>query len=191
MNLKKGMILLSVLLLFCLSFITVVVGFMFFLDPPIGETTETDPKALGNYNNYVENALLSDFKGSLPTAGAPGRNDQRYLYWYGCSVFGDPQFCVNLTSRFEDATAFNTEWARIEELSVCFEEISDKEKIYFINGTSENISKLLDDEIFDGTPYQFEIVIVNSELQSMEYFSAFLWEGQTRTPFIEEFFNKV
>ena len=191
MNLKKGMILLSVLLLFCLSFIIVVIaGFILFFDPSIGETTKTDPKALGNYNHYVENVLLSDLKGLLPSESTSDRNDQSYLYWYSGSL-GGSQFCIALNSQFEDEAAFDAERARIEALSAHSEEISDEEKIYYIKGTAENISNLLDDEVFDGIHYQFEIAIVNSESQSVEYFTAYVIEGLMRTPFIEEFFNKV
>ena len=141
------------------------------ISPMIGEVDVEDPTEYLECGAYVLELLRSEYAGTLPDA-LPSDAEAAYWYHYACALFGDPEFSIYLKLRYHDPDGYARERERIAEGA----QLPDS-GIFLVSGTDEDVEEYLDDQIFDGKSYNFEVVRFEEESLTVEYYAAKLWDG--------------
>lgn len=174
-------------LFFSIPFLLVVACVFFHLiEFPLGRESITDSAQYLEVNHYVEAALTDSFRGALPEKIPALAEVEIYNYSYSCAVFGNPEFCIILQVRFNDANEFAEERNRLFLLSADKSAPHEFSKI-FLKGSPEEIRAYLDDYPQDGTRYAFEIVQVNELQKTILYFVSQTYDGQRENTAVTSF----
>lgn len=154
-------------------------------DPPIDSTVITDANYYGQFNEYVEKAIKSDFKGALPSKLPEDANVTAYYYEYYCASLGDPNFCINLKIDANSTDLYFDEKERLGLMSSYILTDSVGKEYYLVNANMDDIEYYMDSEILDGLWYCFECVVFDDSSNSIEYLSALLWDSAEKIECVE------
>ena len=145
--------------------------------PPVGEARSDDSLHYLECNDYVLSILGNSYVGILPSE-IDEQGKPEYHYRYSCAVFGDPNFSIFLSMKYDDEEEYNKEIARIDHL---MNECTNTELIcdstYILTGAKQDIEKALDDQIYDGLRFNFEIVHCDEQNLKVWFYLAQIWDG--------------
>lgn len=140
--------------------------------PPMGYENVTDPEKYMEVNWFVNKELNDYFEGSMPKEIPKQSNNVHYYYHYSAGILGDPSFLLDLSLVYNSDTLYSSENTRLG--SLCHGNITTTNgcKYYLIQFKKEDLQNYMDDEIYDGLSYNFEIAAANDLQKSIEYLSA-------------------
>ena len=145
--------------------------------PPIGKTRSDDSLHYLECNDYVLNVLKDYYVGILPSK-IDVQGKLEYHYRYSCAILGDPNFSIFLSMKYDDEDKYNEEIARIEHLvnaHTTAELLCDS--TYILTGTKQDIEKALDNQIYNGLRFNFEIVHCDEQNLKVWFYLAQVWDG--------------
>lgn len=176
-------------ILFVLMMAAVVLSIWFVeLDPPAITEKRTGAENYCRYNRFVMDYIQKWLDGILPDE-LPERAQIDYEYRYHCALLGGPEFVVRLEVVFEDSDLYVQEKERLRIANMDTKQTGT----YFLNGSYEDLSACVDEEVFDGRMYNFGIVRFEEERNCIGYCVALLEDAQGRTvefSIIEQFVGR-
>lgn len=132
-------------------------------------------KIFGNWNESTDNILEEQFYGFLPEKSTAEKYGQNYYYKFVQAVLGDANFVIYIDIVLPDTTTFENLCSQYELNSK--EMITlDNQEFYFIQCIPESVSEYLDDKIYDGMYYNFEIIAINRSNYTISFLSAHVWD---------------
>lgn len=133
----------------------------------------TSKEKYGQWNDEVKNLLNSDFKGSLPNKSLVDKYCMEYHYTYDHAPAGDPAFNIYADLHIDDINDFSDEIIRFSN----YDFVNKNGIIYYlINFNSEDLNELLNNEIYDGMYFVFEVAAVDEQKQEIRYLSSYVWD---------------
>ncbi|MBP3538644.1 MAG: hypothetical protein J6J62_02245 [Oscillospiraceae bacterium] len=139
----------------------------------LGKTLKAD--SYGDWGRKTKAILSENFNGFLPEVAVAQNYGQNYYYKYKQAPLGDANFVIYIEIALPDDAAFNNFLAGYEIDSIESRSMSN-ETVYFIQGDAESIAEYLDDEIYDGMYYNFELISVDKNSLTVEFLSAQVWD---------------
>ncbi|MGN0478246.1 MAG: hypothetical protein ACI4GO_02315 [Hominenteromicrobium sp.] len=146
-------------------------------DPPVGKTETTGISRYGNYDSFAAEKLNTEFAGCLPEKVPDGSMDTDYFYTYQCALFGDPSFAVRLNVTFQSRESYEAELARIQALPCKSVSSLEGRSLYVLNGDQTDAERYLDEEIYDGLFFVFELAAADDKTWTIQYLSGRWWDS--------------
>ena len=127
------------------------------------------------WENSTKRILSESFSDSLPSNEAASQYGQSYYYKSAKALFGDKQFVIMVTLKFDDTASYEKELAKYKDAD-SHPTISDGTMYYALQYSEAFASEYLNDEIDDGVYYDFEIVSANNNDLTIRYVNAHVWD---------------
>lgn len=146
----------------------------------------------GLWSSSTKSILREDFTSSLPDEQTVCNYGKTYYYTSTQGLLGDLNFVINVVLQFDDKANYESELSKYTILCQDVIEKTDNTLHYVIQGSSEQATEYLDDKVYDGMFYNFEIVSANLEDHSISYINAHVWDyysDQILTECLQQIYN--
>ena len=146
------------------------------------KNNNTNINDYGHWSNAVKSVLNEDFDKSLPDEQTVCAYGETYYYNKKQGVLGDLNFVIYVVLQFDDKTSYESELSKYTRL--CIDNDNNVAKTedtlhYVIQGSTKNALEFLDDKIYDGMFYNFEIISASPEDFSITFVNAHVWDYST------------
>lgn len=171
------------LALFIIIFLLSIVAALIIWIGPRAESTN-----LSDYGEWIgatERILNQDFHGTLPSKEAMEEQGVDYYYKYYEAMGGDPNFLIYVELSFPDRASFETEVAKYAPFSA-ISVMTGEERVYPIQFSEADIQGFLDEKIYDGMYYSFEIAAADGKSFTLRILNARLWDYCGKPELIEK-----
>ena len=143
----------------------------------------------GDWNDRTKAILAKQFEGILPNNISEQKNIQSYHYKFSQAVFGDENFVICVGLQAPDETAFDKYVDNYaSELTSSFSQ--DDMTYYLFQYSSESVADYLDERIYDGAFYNFEIALVSKNDLTIQILAAHVWDYY-RDEVLVDFLTKI
>lgn len=179
-----------ILMLIVASLFVLFLSIWKYKSAPAKHETNVNADEYLKVNKYVADCIC-DFSGSLPDEIPDNTSNADYYYYYGCALLGDPTFIIDLKLEFDKDVSMLDEIRRLEGLSP--EQIieSKDRKTFVYNCSPLSLDYYYDDEVYDGTILEFELVTVDVNSRTIEYLTAAIQDNFGRSDIISAVIKHV
>ena len=154
----------------------IVLSLIFFLFRDT-EKSSTNILDYGRWNSTVKNTIIDQFNRSLPEKQTMIDYGQYYYYRSKTAMLGDLNFIVYAVLQFEDQKNFEKELIKYDDMLYRGASIKKNDIVYYVIQGSENEAlEFLNDKIYDGISYYFEIISINEKQKSISFINAYVWD---------------
>lgn len=134
-----------------------------------------ETNSYGNWEKETKVILSQNFNGFLPKPADAKDYGQNYYHNYKQALLGDVNFIIYIEITLPNVETFR-DFLSDYKLESIESRFINNEKVYFVQGNAESISEYLDDEIYDGMFYNFELVFVDESSLTVKFLSARVWD---------------
>lgn len=130
----------------------------------------------GEWEDFTKEYLSQKFLCTLPSKEIVAAFGTDYYYNYKKPTFlGDHNFVINLTIEFPSEDIYYQALSSYTDIS-CMVKVIHAETWYFIQYSEDHAMEYIDNEIYDGMFYDFEVIIASHEKYSIEFLCAHVWD---------------
>ena len=155
----------------------------------INNFAETDIEKYGDWNNKTKAILTEDFNGLLPYGYIFQNNLKDYCYCFNQGIALDSNFVIYATFEFDNKETFASQ-IDIAERKTKNTLTSSNFTYLIVQGSEDDVLAFSDTEILDGYFYNFEIVIVDNESNSISYLVSRVWDYY-KNPELSKLLNNI
>lgn len=129
----------------------------------------------GQWDQATSEILKDSFNDSLPNANEMSQFGQDYYYTVHQSGFSDYNFVISCSLKYSNYEKFQKE---LKYLTTASKKIISLNGIsyYLIQYSDKTATDYIDDKIYDGMFYRFEIVFADDEALSINVVNAYVWD---------------
>lgn len=137
--------------------------------------TSSNSIAYGDWNTSTKSILATQFEGVLPDEITAQKYLQSHSYQFSQGVLGDPNFVIFVALQMPDEAAYD---AYLENCASKAAPVLSQDGIAFypVQCTSESVADYLDDKVYDGMFFNFEIVLGSRDDLSIRILAAHVWD---------------
>jgi len=134
-----------------------------------------DSVAYGDWNAGTKNILANQFKGTLPDGVTAQEHIQSIYYKFSHALLGDENFVICVELQTPDEAAFEK---YLESCTGKSEAVYSHEELcyYLVQCSNESVADYLDDKLYDGMFYNFEIVLADRNDFTIQTLAAHVWD---------------
>ena len=137
--------------------------------------TTADLSDYGRWNSFTKETLQDCFLNPLPNCETVERYGTSYYCQSIQSLLGDPNFVIHLSLQIPDEVQYQKE---LENFTAQLDEpvVIGAVHYYLVQCSRDDVLSYLDDEVYDGMFYNFEIISANPEENTISFISAHVWD---------------
>lgn len=143
----------------------------------------TNVSRFGHYNADTKSFIQKKGRLLFPEVIQPDMTIDKYDYYYHCTFFGDPSFCIFSVVSFETTSSFEKEKQRIIDNSDLYCSTDDRE--VYMTRSSSNLDYYLDNVVYDGLAFFIECAVVFDD-EHIEYLYTNWQDNAGNNEFIDD-----
>lgn len=143
-----------------------------------------DTSDYGRWQKGTQEILMNEFSNSLPNQDVVNQYAQKYYYKTRQGILTEHNFVISVSLQFPDKSIFLME---LDKYKNQFQYLTTSEYImcYAIQYSPENASEYVNEEVYDGMFFNFEIILANEKEYRIDFINAHVWDYYKDTNLIE------
>lgn len=129
----------------------------------------------GSWKKNTTNILCNNFTNSLPDSKAVNEYGQKYYYNFSQSAFSDHSFVIYIVMQLPDETSYEKELSKYTAL-LSNSVVNNNITYYTIQYSHEDVLEYMNNKIYDGMYYNFEIISVDKSKYTISFLNARVWD---------------